>query len=200
MLVFAIIAEPIYDFVQTGQLFDLRQQNVMCELLLSLVFLIILEKIRSLSKWKRCIAEIALIVLTALAAEYTKLDGGVYGILLVAAFYLFHDSKGKMFFAAVCAVLLSSCHIVGGGFEFAAANVLNPDVAAAVVSLLLINFYNGKRGLKCEILLLHFLSGTSCSALWCLTYCFELSLKTLKQVSESRNKLTLRLLVNFRKT
>ena len=40
MLVFAIIAEPIYDFVQTGQLFDLRQQNVMCELLLSLVFLI----------------------------------------------------------------------------------------------------------------------------------------------------------------
>ncbi len=33
MLVFAIIAEPIYDFVQTGQLFDLRQQNVMCELL-----------------------------------------------------------------------------------------------------------------------------------------------------------------------
>ena len=28
MLVFAIIAEPIYDFVQTGQLFDLRQQNV----------------------------------------------------------------------------------------------------------------------------------------------------------------------------
>ena len=56
MLVFAIIAEPIYDFVQTGQLFDLRQQNVMYELLLSLVFLIILEKIQSLSKWKRHIA------------------------------------------------------------------------------------------------------------------------------------------------
>ena len=71
MLVFAIIAEPIYDFVQTGQLFDLRQQNVMCELLLCLVFLIILEKIQSLSKWKRYIAETALIVLTALAAEYT---------------------------------------------------------------------------------------------------------------------------------
>lgn len=148
MLVFAIIAEPIYDFVQTGQLFDLRQQNVMCELLLSLVFLIVLEKIQSLSKRKRYIAETALIVLTALAAEYTKLDGGVYGIMLVAAFYLFHDSKAKMFFAAVCAVLLSSCHIVGGGFEFATANVLNPDVAAAVVSLLLINLYNGKRGLK----------------------------------------------------
>ena len=48
--------------------------------------------------------------------------------------------------------------------------------------------------------MIHFLSGTSCSALWCLTYCFELSLITLKQVSESRNKLTLRLLVNFRKT
>ena len=45
-------------------------------------------------------------------------------------------------------MLLSSCHIVGGGFEFAAANVFNPDVVAAVVSLLLINFYNGKRGLK----------------------------------------------------
>ena len=148
MLVFAIIAEPIYDFVQTGQLFDLRQQNVMCELLLCLVFLIILEKIQSLSKWKRYIAETALIVLTALAAEYTKLDGGVYGIMLVAAFYLFHDGKAKMFFAAVCAVLLSSCHIVGGGFEFATANVFNPDVAAAVVSLLLINLYNGKRGLK----------------------------------------------------
>lgn len=85
MLVFAIIAEPIYDFVQTGQLFDLRQQNVMCELLLSLVFLIVLEKIQSLSKRKRYIAETALIVLTALAAEYTKLDGGVYGIMLVAA-------------------------------------------------------------------------------------------------------------------
>lgn len=151
MLVFAIIAEPIYDFVQTGQLFDLRQQNVMCELLLSLVFLIVLEKIQSLSKWKRYTAETALIVLTALTAEYTKLDGGVYGILLVAAFYLFHDSKAKMFFAAVCAVLLSSCHIIGGGFEFVTANVLNvlnPDVAAAVVSLLLINLYNGERGLK----------------------------------------------------
>lgn len=120
----------------------------MCELLLSLVFLIVLEKIQSLSKRKRYIAETALIVLTALAAEYTKLDGGVYGIMLVAAFYLFHDSKAKMFFAAVCAVLLSSCHIVGGGFEFATASVFNPDVAAAVVSLLLINLYNGKRGLK----------------------------------------------------
>lgn len=42
--------------------------------------MIILEKIQSLSKWKRHIAEIALIVLTALAAEYTKLDGGAYGI------------------------------------------------------------------------------------------------------------------------
>mgnify|MGYP002227896371 FL=1 len=163
-------------------------------------FLIILEKIQSLSKWKRHIAEFALIVLIALAAEYTKLDGGVYGILLVAAFYLFHDSKAKMFFAAVCVVLLSSCHIVGGGFEFATANVFNPDVAAAVVSLLLINLYNGKRGLKLKYFFYVFLSGTSCSALWCLTYCFELSLITLKQVSESRNKLTLRLLVNFRKT
>ena len=28
------------------------------------------------------------------------------------------------------------------------AKLLNPDVAAAVVSLLLINLYNGKRGLK----------------------------------------------------
>lgn len=111
-------------------------------------FLIILEKIQSFSKWKRHIAEIALIVLTALAAEYTKLDGGVYGILLVAAFYLFHDSKAKMFFAAVCAVLLSSCHIIGGGFEFTTANIFNPDVAAAIISLLLINLYNGKRGLK----------------------------------------------------
>lgn len=110
--------------------------------------MIVLEKIQSLSKRKRYIAETALIVLTALAAEYTKLDGGVYGIMLVAAFYLFHDSKAKMFFAAVCAVLLSSCHIVGGGFEFATASVFNPDVAAAVVSLLLINLYNGKRGLK----------------------------------------------------
>ena len=89
-----------------------------------MVFLIVLEKIQSLSKRKRYIAETALIVLTALAAEYTKLDGGVYGIMLVAAFYLFHDSK------------------------FATANVFNPDVAAAVVSLLLINLYNGKRGLK----------------------------------------------------
>ena len=149
MLVFAIITEPIYDFVQTGQLFDLRQQNVMCELLLSLVLFDYSGKdTKSLQNRKRYIAETALIVLTALAAEYTKLDGGVYGILLVAAFYLFHDSKAKMFFAAVCAVLLSSCHIVGGGFEFATANVFNPDVAAAVVSLLLINLYNGKRGLK----------------------------------------------------
>ena len=139
------IAFPLFCFLIVE---GFLHTHVMCELLLSLVFLIILEKIQSLSKWKRHIAEIALIVLTALAAEYTKLDGGVYGILLVAAFYLFHDSKAKMFFAAVCAVLLSSCHIVGGGFEFATANIFNPDVAAAVVSLLLINLYNGKRGLK----------------------------------------------------
>ena len=58
------------------------------------------------------------------------------------------DSKAKMFFAAVCAVVLSSCHIIGGGFEFTTANIFNPDVAAAIISLLLINLYNGKRGLK----------------------------------------------------
>lgn len=113
--------------------------------------------------------------MTALAAEYTKLDGGAYGILLVAAFYLFHDSKAKMFFAAVCAVLFSSCHIIGGGFEFTTANIFNPDVAAAIISLLLINLYSGKRGLKLKYFFYIFypahlalLYGVSLIALNCL--------------------------------
>lgn len=148
ILVFAIISEPIYDYVYTESFFDFQQQNVMFELLLGLLLLSVLKQLQNLSNWKAYTLDAVLIVAAALMAEHVNLDGGVYGILLVATFYLFRKNRNVMLLAAVGAILLSFCHVIGGGFEFTLKNMLDLDVAAAFASLLFIALYNGKRGLK----------------------------------------------------
>ncbi|WP_442863837.1 TraX family protein [Agathobacter sp.] len=50
--------------------------------------------------------------------------------------------------ADVLVFFISACHIVIGGLVFNWDNILDLTVAAEIVSLIPISFYNGKRGLR----------------------------------------------------
>ena len=151
MLGFAFLSEGVYDYVCSGSIFSIEQQNVMFEFLLALVMLFLLrqlQKIPKLPKVPEIIGDLLVVFLFSVLSERFYLDGGMYGILLIAVFYFFRSYKKTRFVAVVLVLLISACHIVRGGFVFNWDNILDLTVAAEIVSLIPISFYNGKRGLR----------------------------------------------------
>ncbi|MCR4781601.1 MAG: conjugal transfer protein TraX, partial [Lachnospiraceae bacterium] len=175
LALFAIFTEPIYDYAFTGKLIDFSQQNVMFELLLGLLVLVFIDTLgkKFPIKNKVCfkLAEVCLSIIglfAGLLSQKLFLDGGLYGIAMIIAFYLLRDMKVLKVIVGILIVLFFDCYLIGGGFDFSLSNVLQLESFSGILSMILIYFYNGKRGLRMKyffygfypvhLLLLSFLS------------------------------------------
>jgi len=148
MFVFALATECVYDYVFSGSFFCISMQNVMFEFVLALIMLSVLKLIEKIWKNPQLVVYVVVVAVFSAVAEALYLDGGMYGILLIAVFYWFRNYDKFKLVAAALVMVISACHIIGGGFEFNLNNILDMDLAAELVSLIPIALYNGKRGLK----------------------------------------------------
>ena len=129
MLMFALISEIPFNLAVTGDLFNLKYQNVFWELALGIVALVCLEKIEEVNSnyIRQVILRLAVIGGFALGAELLKLDYGMYGIVSIVALYMFRQNKISQ--------------LLVGAFSFCWERV-------APLAFLIVAFYNGKRGRK----------------------------------------------------
>lgn len=134
--IFAIISEPIYDLSIAGKLFSIEQQNVLFTLLLGLCVLTLLKKYE-----KNRIAAIMCTLVGAVVSYVCNCDGWYYGICLIAVFYLF---RNRLILKNILAILVMYLC----GLDFSILGLIEPNFLLAAVSLIFINMYNGKRGMK----------------------------------------------------
>ncbi len=124
---FALISEIPFDMAMcNGSLFDFSKQNVFFTLLIGLITLYLMDKYKE----KRYLGLIFLFLAAGLT-ELINADYGMFGILPIGLFYLSRESKKKTMLAGLIA------------FFFEA-----PLFLVVYLSLPLIYFYNGKRGLS----------------------------------------------------
>lgn len=124
LLVFALISEIPVDLICTGKVWSLSGQNVFFTLTIGLAAIFLLQS--RLSKGYSFV----LIVVLILLAEYANMDYGGAGIVFILIFYMFREQlwQKSLLFAA------ADIFLYGGIQNY------------AVLSLLPILCYNGKRG------------------------------------------------------
>lgn len=136
LFLFALISEPIYDLANSGQWFSMSQQNVMFTLLLGLLVITVIKK----SRHNPLMMLIA--VLAGASVSYIcMMDGFYYGIGLISIFYLCYEKTALKYILA--AIFMFVC-----GLDFSIQGLLDGYFIVALLSLVLISMYNGKRGIK----------------------------------------------------
>lgn len=138
LLIFALVSEIPYDLAFGTSAFDRSQQNVMFTLAAGLGTLILMNRCK-----KYAAVQVFIAIVVAAVASVLKFDGGYYGILMIALFYLFRRYK----LASVVSVFLLQVLIVLYFHE-----TFDLNSVMAVVPLILIYCYNGKRGMNLKYL------------------------------------------------
>ena len=134
LAIFAFISEIPYDFALTNFLFDATQQNVFFTLTTGLLVLIIIDR------YKENKAIIMLTIFLATSVTYfLKFDGSYYGILMIVLFYLLKEKK-LIKSISIFVLQIAIIYIFRESF--------NLNSFFAVIPLILIYFYNGKRGME----------------------------------------------------
>lgn len=121
---FAVMTEPIFDITFYQRWFYMGHQNVFFTLLLGVICCKVIKR--------KDTAAIALATGIILAAQYTNVDYGGAGVLLITAFNFF----GKEHLLAVVAAFIA-VFIADGGDSFC---------IFALAAVPMINIYNGIRG------------------------------------------------------
>ena len=134
--IFAVISEPIYDWAVSGTIFSLEQQNVLFTLLLGLCVLTLIKRFE-----RNIIVSIILTLVGAALSYLCRLDGWYYGICLIAVFYFFYHKRVLKNILAILVMYIC-------GLDFSLLGLIEPNFLLAASSLIVINLYNGKRGIK----------------------------------------------------
>lgn len=124
LFLFALISEIPYDLACSGQLWDFSSQNVFFTLFLGLSAIFVLQS--QLNK-AYCVVLVAALIF---AAQYIHTDYGSFGVFVILLFYVFRERL----FLKTAAFIVLDLFFYGGIQSY------------AVVSLIPILCYNGKRG------------------------------------------------------
>lgn len=104
---------------------------------------------------KNVVISCATIVIGAYISYICNLDGWYYGIALIGVFYLFHDMPALKYTASILVMYIC-------GLNFKISGFIDTYFLTAVLSLLFISMYNGKRGMKMKYFFYIFYPGHLC--------------------------------------
>ena len=144
LFLFALLSEVPFDLIYGGTVFYPFHQNVMFTLLLGLLACRGIDRARRERSVKAVLRGILILAGTVLLAAVGMVDYGWRGMLTVVAFYVLRDFPGAWLAQAAALVLLNIVNFMGQtipvlGWDF-------PTQGFAVLSLLPIWLYNGRRG------------------------------------------------------
>ena len=146
LLITALIAEIPFDLVQGGTVFYPFHQNTIFTLLLGLWAICIIDAARAghtPRRWLECSGKLLGIWLLSLIG---MVDYGWKGVATVVAFYLFRDFRGARLCQLAAMVILHSLLMEGQVFPLFGGAYSLPVQSIAILALIPIWLYNGKRG------------------------------------------------------
>lgn len=150
MFLFALISELPFNLMSEGWWIGPFHQNVMFTFCLALLLLRVID--RALAKhWALgLIAVVAGAAVGYVVGTLTFVDYGGCGILMVLVFWLFRDVRFG-WLIQLAAMLYINFEMLGGmylGLSLFGQTVMFPDQGFAVLAMLPIGLYNGKKGVQ----------------------------------------------------
>lgn len=136
LFLFAIISEVPFDLVFFRRVIYMGHQNVFFTLLLGILLIWNMDRIlkKKNSNWIGNVLNVIGAIVVYVLSSYIYSDYGVYGVLLIALFYLFRGNKGKV-----------AASNIGFNFIFSVGSIRQ---LAGVCSVPIIALYNGKKGVS----------------------------------------------------
>lgn len=134
LAIFAIISEVPFDLAFTGNLFDMRLQNVFFTLLIGLIVIYMISYFTKKLEYNRSAVGVCTVVIAMigmLTANLLIVDYSSYGVLTIVIMYLFRRSR--------LAQGLGGCAVL---------TFMSWGQIPAFFSLLPIKLYNGERGIR----------------------------------------------------
>ncbi len=136
LFIFALISELSFDYAFTGKIFDLGHQNVLFTFVLALILLYFIDSTKS------DITKTLAFFFVFLVAYITNVDYSVFGLLMIIIFYIQRDKKLIKY---VLIILVNLAFAILGVIEIG-LTLNSLSQAFAGLAIVLIIFYNGKRG------------------------------------------------------
>ena len=134
LLVFAFISEIPFDLAFNRQLFYWRHQNVFFTLFIGLLVIALLDHTKHVFHgFLQFVVEIIVLVAGILLGQFLFTDYGAVGVLAIVFLYMFRQYKSNALAMGISVIWLSAMNIIE---------------SPALIDILLVKFYNGKRGLN----------------------------------------------------
>lgn len=134
LLVFAFISEIPFDLAFNRQLFYWRHQNVFFTLFIGLLVIALLDHTKHVFHgFLQFVVEIIVLVAGILLGQFLYTDYGAVGVLAIVFLYMFRQYKSNALAMGISVIWLSAMNIIE---------------SPALIDILLVKFYNGKRGLN----------------------------------------------------
>ena len=146
LLLFAVISEIPYNFMQGGWWFYPFGQNVMFTLCLALLLIRVIDKARAKHWALGLVVTVVGIFVGYFVGMFTFVDYYGHGILMVLLFWLFRSVPFG--WLAQLAAMIYINFVMMGGMELEIFGMMVPNQGFAVLALIPIWLYNGKRGLE----------------------------------------------------
>ena len=154
LFIFAVISEIPFNLMSSSSIIFPFHQNTIFTLLLGLLCISEIDKIKTKKDLKTIILGTLKIILFLLLGVFGLVDYGLTGILTIIVFYVFRNIKLSWLWQLISLVCL---YIVFFGGRSIIVNILGTDCfipiqGLAVLSLIPIWLYNGKRGKNNKLL------------------------------------------------
>jgi len=127
LFVFALISEIPFDLAFSGNIFSLEYQNVFFTLLIGLLTIWGIKLVSRYDKIKKLILSVVIVALGMVIAKYMKTDYGSFGVAAIVLLYVCSSNRKLQ---CILGAIIFSWEVT------------------AILSFVIIYFYNGERGIK----------------------------------------------------
>ncbi len=154
LLGFAVVTEIPFNLFYSSRWFNPYHQNVLFTLLLGLLAIYVIDNARKIKTAKNIALSVLWLVLICLASVIGFVDYGFSGMITVVMFYLLRDFPFAWLAQLAAMVLINIVFFEGQVFpvEFFGKMVEIPSQGFAVLSLIPIWLYGGKKGRSSKVI------------------------------------------------
>lgn len=154
LLGFAVVTEIPFNLFYSSRVFNPYHQNVLFTLLLGLIAISVIDKMKKKRTAKNIALSVLWLVLICVASTVGFVDYGFLGVLTVVAFYLLRDFPFAWLAQLAAMVLINIVFFEGQVFpvEFLGKTFEIPSQGFAVLSLIPIWLYSGKKGRSSKVM------------------------------------------------
>lgn len=148
LLLFALLSEIPFNLFSSSNIFNPYHQNVLFTLLLGLLAITVIDKCRECKEKKGKLKYCMLLIMICAVSVIGFVDYGFLGLMMVVVFFVFRSFPFAWIAQLVAMIIINVVAFEGQVFivEFFGMVFEIPTQSFAVLSLLPIWLYNGKKG------------------------------------------------------